>query len=240
MHWTVDLMVNLFDESRKMQKNDWKLESVIFDMDGTLIDTERMGAASWDHAGEEVGLFVSEEVKRRMVGRNMPDIRSMVQEDLPGEDVEPLLDRADFHYHRLVTEAPPPIKPGARELLEWLRARSIPMALATSSRAHQAEDKLGRTGLRGFFDFLIAGDQIERGKPDPQIFLRAAEGLGCLIGNCAVFEDSLPGIEAANRSGAFAVLVPEIHPADPDLAFFAHAVLSDLTQAPGLLRPYII
>ena len=214
-----------------------EIEAVLFDMDGTLIDTERMGAASWDHAGEEVGLFVSEDVKRRMVGRNMLDIRSMVEEALPGEDVDPLLERANFHYHRLVTESAPPIKPGAVELLEWLQERSVPMALATSSRADQAEDKLGRTGLRDYFSFLIAGDQIDRGKPHPEIFQRAAEGLGRSIGHCAVFEDSQPGIEAAHCSGAFAVLVPESWPADPDLAFFAHRVLRNLTEAPELLEP---
>ncbi|MEX2605852.1 MAG: HAD family phosphatase [Kiritimatiellia bacterium] len=214
-----------------------KIEAVLFDMDGTLIDTERMGASSWDHAGEDVGLFVSEEVKRRMVGRNMPDIRALVEAALPGEDVDPLLDRANFHYHRLVTESVPPIKPGALEFLEWLKRSSVPMALATSSHAHQAEDKLGRTGLRAYFDFLIAGDQIDRGKPHPEIFQRAAEGLGRPIGRCAVFEDSLPGIEAAQRSGAFAVLVPETWPADPDLAFFAHTILRDLSEAPRMLEP---
>lgn len=217
-----------------------KIEAVLFDMDGTLIDTERMGAASWDHAGEDVGLYVSEEVKRRMVGRNMLDIRSLVEEALPGENVDPLLERADFHYHRLVTESVPPIKPGALELLEWLTRREVPMALATSSRAHQAEDKLGRTGLRDFFSFLIAGDQIDRGKPHPEIFQRAAEGLGRPITHCAVFEDSLAGIEAAHRSGAFAVLVPESWPADPDPAFFAHIVLRDLTEAPDVLEPRLV
>lgn len=219
------------DESRNMQNFSRKIQAALFDMDGTLIDTERMGAASWDHAGAETGLMVSEAVKRSMVGRNMDDITRIVQEALPGENVEPLLERANFHYHRLVTEAVPPIKPGAVELLDWLRERDIPMALATSSRSWQAEDKLGRTGLRNYFSFLIGGDQIDRGKPDPEIFQRAAEGLGVLCEHCVVFEDSAPGIEAANRSGATAVLVPEYWPADPAMTLFADEVFPDLVEA---------
>lgn len=236
MRAEVDLPSFPREKSRNMEKSDEKPLAVIFDMDGTLIDTERIGAASWDHAGEDVGLWVDEQVKRDMVGRNMVDIRRLVQEALPGDDVEPLLERANFHYHRLVSEAPPPVKPGALELLTWLEEREIPTALATSSRSEQAEDKLGRTGLRRFFRFLIGGDQVDRGKPDPQIFQMAAEGLGVRIDHCVVFEDSAPGVEAAHRSGAVSVLVPEVWPADNALALFAHHALRDLHGARDLLR----
>ncbi|MGA0332520.1 MAG: HAD family hydrolase [Kiritimatiellia bacterium] len=215
------------------------LEAVLFDMDGTLIDTERIGAASWDHAGEETGLFVSEEVKRSMVGRNLRDITAIVERALPDEDVGPLLERANFHYHRLVTEQIPPVKPGARELLDWLREKNIPLALASSSRAEQIEDKLGRTGLRQYFQVVVGGDQVVRGKPDPEIFERAAEELGVSVLRCAVFEDSAPGIEAAQRSGALAVLVPEQFPVDPGMTLFAHETLPNLLEARALLERYL-
>jgi len=218
-----------------MQKFTFPYAAVLFDMDGTLIDTERLGAASWDHAGEDTGLRVSEEVKRSMVGRNMDDISRIVEEALPEEDVAPLLERANFHYHRLVTEQAPPIKTGAVELLKWLQELKVPLALATSSRSWQAEDKLGRTGLRDFFQFLIGGDQIARGKPDPEIFQRAAEGLGVPCDHCVIFEDSAPGIEAANRSGGTAVLIPETWPADSGLALYAHEVFPDLLEAKSWL-----
>jgi HAD superfamily hydrolase (TIGR01509 family) len=232
----VDLPAFSPEESRNMENLTQKLQAVIFDMDGTLIDTERIGAASWDHAGDETGLYVSEAVKRSMIGRNMVDITAIVEAAMPDEDVNRLLERANYHYHRLVTEAPPPIKPGAQDLLNWLKGQGIPMALATSSRAEQAEDKLGRTGLRDYFSFVIAGDQVGRGKPEPEIFERAAEGLGVSISRCAVFEDSAAGIEAAQRSGAVAVLVPEFFPADPGMALFAMHILNDLTEARALLE----
>jgi len=222
-----------------MEKFTQKLDAVIFDMDGTLIDTERIGAASWDFAGEETGLWVSEEVKQKMVGRTLSDITRIVKDALPGKEVKHLLERANFHYHRLVTEDVPPIKPGALDLLQWLEGRGVPMAVATSSRIEQLEDKLGRTGLRPFFEFVIAGDQIDRGKPEPEIFERAAEGLGVQTTHCAVFEDSAPGIEGAHRSGALALLVPEFFPVDPGMAIFAHKILNDLTEGPHELSPYL-
>lgn len=211
-------------------------EAVLFDLDGTLIDTERIGAASWDHAGAELGVVVPEAVKRRMVGRTLPDIEGIVREGMPGADTARLLERANHHYHRLVTEAAPPVKPGARELIGWLRERGVPMAVATSSRRSQAEDKLVRAGLRDYFEVLVCGDEIGRGKPDPEIFQTAAERLGVVAGVCVIFEDSGPGIEAAERSGGLAVFVPEVHPPDAAEAMFAHVILRDLFEAVPLLE----
>ena len=211
------------------------LDAVIFDMDGTLIDTEVLGAASWGHAGEDTGIWVTEETKQKMIGRNLRDIQRIVAEDLPDHDVEHLLNRANFHYHRLVTEQVPPIKHGAVELLERLKGEGVPLALATSSMSHQAEDKLGRTELRHYFTFLVGGDQIEHGKPSPDIFCHAADGLQVAIERCAVIEDSAPGIEAARRSGACAVLVPEAWPAPLEMACFAHKVFPDLEHVENWL-----
>lgn len=221
-----------------MQKHTHPIRAVIFDMDGTLIDTERIGTASWDHAGRELGLSVPEELKRKMIGRTLPDIHALVRSVFSEAESDKLLDRANHHYHRLVTETVPPVKPGATALLEWLSDRNVPLAVATSSRAFQAEDKLGRTGLRHYFPVIVAGDQVARGKPDPEIFQTAAERLGLHARECVVFEDSGPGIEAAERSGAYAVLVPESPPADPAHALFAAAILDSLAEAPALLTRF--
>ncbi len=221
-----------------MQKTERVIRAVIFDMDGTLIDTERIGDACWDVAGEEVGVAVSESAKRKMVGRTLPDIRRIVEDEHP-EHVEQLLDRAEHHYHRMIAEEVPALMPGVTEWLEELREKQVPIALATSSRSFQAEDKLGRAGILHYFPHRVAGDQVEQGKPHPEIFLKAAALLGVDIEQCAVLEDSAPGIEAAYRSGAFALFVPEHEHVAEAGAEHAHARFSCLREARDFLNLYL-
>lgn len=219
-----------------MKNSHPQLKSVIFDMDGTLIDTEAIGERSWEYAGDELGVEVPMDVVRSMVGRTLPDIHALVRDALPGVHAEALFERADFHYHRMIAAEPPPVKPGAREVLDFLANRGIPLGLATSSRREQVEDKLGRNGLRDYFSVVVAAEQVENGKPHPEIYEKAAVALGTTPAECLCVEDSGPGLCSAHASGAVTLFVPEHGEHSQEILGKADHVLSDLHQAIELLE----
>ncbi len=119
-------------------------------------------------------------------------------------------------------------KPGLAELLEWLESRSIPKAVATSTRRSRAEAKLRETSLLHRFDAIVAGDEVARGKPEPDIFLRAADLLATAPTRCMVLEDSEPGVLAALAGGMVPVMVPDLLPPSPALLAYEVTVMRSL------------
>jgi HAD superfamily hydrolase (TIGR01509 family) len=124
-----------------------------------------------------------------------------------------LVECSEKHYQALLAEGVP-VKEGVAELLAWCAEQGRPCAVATSTRTAKAEYKLASTNLRSYFRVVIGGDQVERGKPAPDIYLRAAAALGVVATVCGVFEDSEPGVRAAHAAGAQVVWVPDLAPVD--------------------------
>ena len=110
------------------------------------------------------------------------------------------------------------MKPGAGELLEYLSAQGVNIAVASSSGRARILSNLRATGLERFFDAVVSGQQVERGKPEPDIFLLAAKEIGCPPEDCYVFEDSLNGVRAGMAAGCTTVMVPDLVPPLEDLA----------------------
>ncbi|MBV8470365.1 MAG: HAD family hydrolase, partial [Burkholderiaceae bacterium] len=133
-------------------------------------------------------------------------------------------------YDAIVAREGLVVKPGLRELLDWLDAHAIPRAVATSTRRSRALAKLERAGLWPRIQALVGGDEIARGKPAPDIFLRAAELLGVSTPSCIVLEDSEPGITAALAAGMTPIMVPDLHAPSPSLLARNVLVLSSLHE----------
>lgn len=203
----------------------------IFDMDGLLIDTEKLSQASYRHAREWAGLQPDDELFFSVVGLNS---RAGHERLVAG-----LAHLTDYDRFRSVWReafdaslaAEVPVKRHVRDVLESLSSRGIPMAVATSTNASAAHERLTRAGLREHFRVLIGGDQIENGKPAPDIYLKAAATLGLAPSRCAGFEDSANGVRAAVAAGLVTVQVPDlIHPT-PELLALGHRVAPDLAEA---------
>lgn len=191
------------------------LQGVLFDMDGLMFDTERLGREGWLHAAARLGVDIPEEVIAQMRGTGVEQCREIFNRAIPGE----LYDRA--HEIRLayagaqIERHGVPVKPGLVELLEYLRQKHIPAVLATSTGREQAERYLELAGVRDYFAAAVYGPEVNRPKPAPDIFQTAASAIGADPTRCVVLEDSPNGLRAARAAGCRAIVVPDLTPAPP-------------------------
>lgn len=178
---------------------------VIFDVDGVLVDSYCAHFRSWQIAAGEFGFTVTEEDFRRNFGRKSHEtIAERWGDRLTPEQVTAFEHRKEAAY-RDVIRAVFPAMPGARKLIADLHAAGFQLAVASSGPPENVGLVLDQLGQRQLFQAVITGDDVTRGKPDPQVFLLAAERLPLPPGRCAVIEDSPPGVAAAKAAGMLAI-----------------------------------
>jgi HAD superfamily hydrolase (TIGR01509 family) len=206
------------------------LQGVLFDMDGTLLDSERL----WDVALADLAAWLGGELsagaRRRMVGSSLARSVAILHADLdvdadPESSAAYLTERtAELFRTQLVW------KPGARELLVAVRAAGLPAALVTSTRRHLTEIALDTIG-RQFFAATVCGDEVRRTKPHPDPYLRAAQLLGVDPAGCVAVEDSPLGIASAEAAGCAVLAVPSEVAIEPAATRTIRASLAGLTLA---------
>lgn len=206
------------------------IDGVIFDMDGLMFDTERMWATFWEPALASLGLSYKEgldDAARGSAGESMSRIlRQFYGEDCDTEAIKDALHReADKAF-----EAPVPKKPGLDELLAWLDANGIPMAVASSSRRASILHHLENWDLTHHFKAVVSGEDVTDSKPNPEIFLLAAKKLGTEPAHTLVLEDSHNGIRAGAAGGFFTVMVPDLMPANEEMQSLFHAQCASLHE----------
>jgi HAD superfamily hydrolase (TIGR01509 family) len=215
---------------------------VIFDVDGVLVDSGPPHRESWYRLAREVHLPMSSDLRvrdeffARTFGRTNKDtLEALFARELPEAEWRRLGDRKEELYREIVRGRVPAM-PGAVELVEALAADGARLAVGSSGPRENIELCLDEMGIRERFDTVITGDCVTRGKPDPQVFLLAAEGLGLEPGRCVVIEDAVAGVEAAKRAGMRAVALTSSHPHES----FPHAdlVVDSLRElSPSWLTP---
>jgi len=210
------------------------MRGAIFDMDGLLLDTERVYQESWLETAKRFGQTPYPEFPVAVSGTTGEEQRRIIRRYYP--EADPWAFQADCisRADRLLDRQRPPEKPGARAILEYFRGRGIKTALASSSGRERVLSNLRRTNLEHLFDALVSGQEVERGKPEPDIFLLAAERLGCPPEECYVFEDSINGVRAGMAAGCAAVMVPDL--VQPPEGLAVYRVCASLTEAKTLLE----
>jgi len=214
------------------------IQAVLFDMDGTVLDSELLYHACWEKAMDEMHLDLDRDAFFLAIsGMNMPTIRAhclkTYGEDFPFEEFREL---RHTYLMQALEAAPPPLKPGVPQIFATLRKMGIRTALATSSSCEYATNLMKRHGIDGCFDVIIGGDHVKNGKPHPEIFLRAAELLGVQAEQCVVAEDSKNGVLAGHAAGMYTVMVPDLLPCSEDLRPLLWHCIDTLWELPALIE----
>jgi beta-phosphoglucomutase family hydrolase len=205
----------------------------VFDMDGTLLDNMGFHIKIWIEFLASIGVVIDKETfTRRTVGRVNPEIlRDLVNSALTDEEVDVFSLRKEIMYRERFTPHMREV-PGLTVFLEQTWRQCIPVALATSAGRENADYVLNGLDIAQYFSAVVVAEDIQHGKPDPEIFLKAASRLGTAPENCLVFEDSPNGLEAAHRAGMRAVALTTTFKAD-QLAHL-NAVLQVVSDYTGL------
>ena len=214
-----------------------KFRAVLFDMDGTLIDTEKYFRVCWPKALAAFGYKMSDEqsLAMRSLGRPFaPELlRKWFGEELDYASVRGK--RMEIMEEVLAREGIE-VKTGARELLSFLRERGITTAVVTATGMEQAGRRLKQVGLADYFDRIISAAQVEKGKPSPDVYLYACESLGVKPQECMAVEDSPNGVMSAYRAGCSVVMVPDQTEPDEGLMKRLYARVDTLDNISGLFN----
>lgn len=214
-----------------------KIKGVLFDMDGTMFDTETMSIYGWEVTAPKYGIEISRDFMISCMGLVTSAIRDRFYEQYGRE-----FDYDNFRADKLkameevIVRDGVPHKKGLINLLEFLKSENIKCAVATSTTYSRAVFNIERGGVLDYFDEIISGDMVEHGKPEPDIYIRAAQKLGLDTESCMVLEDSRNGILSAHASGTVSVLIPDIIPVDADMLSAADYKLPDLDAVIELIK----
>lgn len=218
---------------------------VIFDMDGVIFDTERAILDCWIEASRAYP--VSESLVRetfiKCIGTNNAQTTEIYNSTFSGilspDDRESLWNESYGMFRSKYEGKCLPVKPGANEILEFLRARGIRTGLATSTRKDIATRELQDADLLQYFESITGGDSVRISKPDPEIYLLACKKMDVKPSDTMAIEDSYNGIRSAHAAGMRPIMVPDMVPADEEMMRLSESVCPDLFAVIDYIRGFI-
>ena len=215
------------------------LSAVLFDMDGLLTDSEGVGYRLLKEGGRQLGFELDDRFLSDLTGTNDVECVEAFNRNYPGIDAERLLQMYRDRMYAASVGGEIPLKPGVRELLDVLDGHSIPRAVVSSNDRFIIESNLKGHGILERFDAIVSGDMIRRSKPEPDIYLAAANALGVLPANCLVLEDSPNGLKAGRAAGMRTCMVPDRIPYTDALRACADDVRASLLDVIALIQPWL-
>lgn len=213
------------------------IQAIIFDMDGLLLDSERIVKRSWEEAGGEMGIAHMGEHIYQTLGKNREwrdaYFRKTLGEEFPIGDFQK---RAGRHFHKIVDNEGMPLKEGVRELLTYAKAKGYKIAVATSSSREYSIRALEEAGIFAYLDGGVFGDMVQHSKPDPEIYKKACRCIGMLPEACLALEDSPAGVRSAYAAGLKVIVVPDLLEPPEDVLSLAYERCATLHEVIPLLK----
>ena len=211
------------------------MQAVIFDMDGTLIDTERVSQAAWRRAAQDFRIEIPERILHAFVGCSIPNAMNMIDDEFGDPAFTERLFNRRHEIFDATWEDELELKPGAAEAVAAVRERGLAVALATSSVRDRAITSMERLGLMELFDAAVFDEDIEHHKPAPDVYLVAANHLGVEPTRCVAVEDSFNGVRAGAAAGMRTIMVPDYNEPTPEIRALCAEVLTTLHELPAAL-----
>jgi len=214
--------------------------ALVFDMDGLLLDTERIALETFEAACFSQGYVVERDIYYQCIGSTGAGTRQILQTALGGDfPYGEISARWSAMYRDRVLTQAVDVKQGAFELLDLARQVGLPLALATSTRTAVARTKLELAGLDRYFPMVIGGDAVVHGKPHPEPYLTASRMLGHVPATCWAIEDSDNGVRAAHAAGLFVLQVPDLVQPSAAVRGLGHTVVESLYDVARLLAQHL-
>ncbi|MCI7030917.1 MAG: HAD family hydrolase [Clostridium sp.] len=206
-------------------------KAVIFDMDGVIFDTERVYLEIWQSVFEKYGYKMTKELYITVMGTGRKNVIKTFLENF-GDDlpIEKMYEEKDNQLFYIIENQGIPLKKGVKELFSMLKEKNYKIALATSAKRDRVEKQIKDKWLKESFDAIVCGDDVEKGKPSPDIFLKAAKEIDVEAKDCFVVEDSPAGIKAAFSGGMKGIHVEDLKVADEDILKYCQKSFKDLQE----------
>lgn len=213
-----------------------KIKALVFDMDGLIIDSERIVQRTWALAGPVLGYEKIEEHIYPLLGANVKRRDAYFKEHF-GQDfpMEKFAELTRKFFYEIIDKEGLPLKPGVKELMEEAKKRGLKIALATSSRQEYAKNVLGRVDVWKYFDGGVFGDQVTKAKPDPEIYLLACGKVGVAPEQALALEDAPAGIRSAHAAGMRVIMVPDLVQPDEEIQKLYYKKVETLHEVLPLL-----
>ena len=213
------------------------IRGIAFDMDGIMFDTERLAVKAWAFAWSQFGVDMPAGLAEKTVGLNIENTRRVfLQQFGSNYDFYAVRKLRVDYVTEYIEGNGMPIKTGLFELLDYLKTNRYKITVATTTDSERVRYYFGKSGINEYFDDIVCGDMVKRGKPEPDIYLKACEILRLAPAECLALEDSPSGILAAHKAGMKVVMIPDlIHP-DDEIRKLVHSEVPDLFHVMKLLN----